>query len=204
MADTTAPPAIAPLRLEGKHVELIPMEVSHMDGLYEAGRSPEIWTYMRLPVASREDMTRFVTLALREQEAGREIPFVIRERASGKIVGSTRFLDIRAADRGAEIGWTWMSPAVWRTPLNTECKYLLLRHCFETLGLIRVQLKTDARNVRAQRAIERLGAVREGVLRHQCIMPDGYLRDSVYYSILAEEWPGVRARLEGLLRGPAR
>lgn len=204
MADIMAPPAIAPLRLGGKHVELIPMQVSHTDGLYEAGRSPEIWTYMRLPVASREDMTRFVTLALHEQEAGREIPFVIRERASGKIVGSTRFLDIRPADRGVEIGWTWMSPAVWRTPLNTECKYLLLRHCFETLGLIRVQLKTDARNVRAQRAIERLGAVREGVLRHQFIMPDGYLRDSVYYSILAEEWPGVRARLEGLLRGPAR
>jgi RimJ/RimL family protein N-acetyltransferase len=89
---------------------------------------------------------------------------------------------------------------VWRTAVNTECKYLLLRHCFETLGMIRVQLKTDARNLRSQRAIERLGAVREGVLRHHRVLPDGYLRDSVYYSILSGEWPAVRARLEGLLR----
>ncbi len=200
MADLTAPPAIAPVRLAGRHIELIPMDASHTDGLYEAGRSPEIWTYMRIRVAGPDDMARLVREALLAQAEGREIPFVIRDRAAQRIVGSTRFLDIRPADRGVEIGWTWLDPAVWRTPVNTESKYLLLRHCFETLGLIRVQLKTDARNLRAQRAIERLGTVREGVLRHQFIMPDGYLRDSVYYSILAEEWPAVRGHLESLLR----
>ena len=200
MADITAPPAITPVPLAGRHIELIPMEASHTDGLYEAGRSPEIWTYMRMQVRSRDDMARLVLQALGERDAGREIPFVIRDRAAQRIVGSTRFLDIRPADHGVEIGWTWLDPAVWRTPVNTESKYLLLRHCFETLGVIRVQLKTDARNLRAQRAIERLGAVREGVLRHQFVMPDGYLRDSIYYSILAEEWPAIKARLESLLR----
>ncbi len=204
MADITAPPAIAPVRLAGRHIELIPMDASHTDGLYEAGRSPEIWTYMRIRVAGPDDMARLVREALLAQAEGREIPFVIRDCAAQRIVGSTRFLDIRPADRGIEIGWTWLDPAVWRTPVNTQSKYLLLRHCFETLGLIRVQLKTDARNVRAQRAIERLGAVREGVLRHQFVMPDGYLRDSVYYSILAEEWPAVGAHLEGLLLGRGR
>ncbi len=204
MADITAPPAIAPVRLAGRHIELIPMDASHTDGLYEAGRSPEIWTYMRMQVSSRDDMARLVLQALGERDAGREIPFVIRDRAAQRIVGSTRFLDIRPADPGIEIGWTWLDPAVWRTRVNTESKYLLLRHCFETFGLIRVQLKTDARNVRARRAIERLGAVREGVLRHQFVMPDGYLRDSVYYSILAEEWPAARAHLEGLLLGRGR
>ncbi len=99
-----------------------------------------------------------------------------------------------------EIGWTWLARDAWRTPINTECKYLLLRHCFEDLGMVRVQVKTDARNVRAQRAIERLGALREGVLRRHRILPDGYIRNSVYYSILDAEWPAVKARLEGLLR----
>ena len=200
MADITAPPAIAPVRLAGRHIELIPMDASHTDGLYEAGRSPEIWTYMRIRVAAPGDMARLVREALLAQAEGREIPFIACSLGDGRIIGSTRLLDIRAEDRGVEIGWTWFTPAVWRTPVNTESKYLLLRHCFETLDLIRVQLKTDARNVRAQRAMERLGAVREGVLRHQFVMPDGYLRDSVYYSILAEEWPAVRAHLEDLLR----
>lgn len=200
MADITAPPAIAPVRLAGRHIELIPMDASHTDALYEAGRNPEIWTYMRIRVAGPGDMARLVREALLAQAEGREIPFIARSLGDGRIIGSTRLLDIRAEDRGVEIGWTWFTPAVWRTPVNTESKYLLLRHCFETLDLIRVQLKTDARNVRAQRAIERLGAVREGVLRHQFVMPDGYLRDSVYYSILTEEWPAVRAHLEDLLR----
>ncbi len=165
-----------------------------------AGRSPEIWEYMPMRVARRDDMGRLVREALQAQAEGREIPFVIRDRASGRIIGSTRFLDLRPSHRSLEIGWTWLTPDVWRTSSNTECKYLLLRHCFESLGLLRVQLKTDARNVRSQRAIERLGAVREGVLRHHVIMPDGYLRDSVYYSILAEEWSGTRTRLEGSLQ----
>ncbi len=188
------------VRLVGERVELIPMEPAHVDGLYAAGSNPEIWDYMPMRVASRDDMIRLVREALRARDEGRELPFVILDRATGRIVGSTRFLDITPAHRGIEIGWTWLAPGVWRTAVNTECKYVLLRHCFETLEMIRVTLKTDTRNVRSQRAIERLGAVREGVLRHHRIMPDGYLRDSVYYSILAEEWPAVKARLEGVLR----
>lgn len=192
--------AVTPVRLAGEHVELLPMEPAHTAALYEAGRAPEIWDYMPARVATLEDMARLVREALRARAEGHELPFVIRARPAGRIAGSTRFLEITPAHRGIEIGWTWLAPDVWRTAVNTECKYLLLRHCFETLGMIRVQLKTDARNVRSQRAIERLGAVREGVLRHHRILPDGYLRDSVYYSILSGEWPAVRARLEGLLR----
>jgi len=191
---------LAPVRLAGDRVEIVPMDPAHTDGLFAAGRAAEIWDYMPMRVATPEDMARLVRDALRDRDEGREFPFVIIDRASGRIVGSTRFLEIALAHRGIEIGWTWLAPDVWRTPINTECKYLLLRHCFETLEMIRVQLKTDARNLRSQRAIERLGAAREGVLRHHRVMPDGYFRDSVYYSILAEEWPGVKARLEGVLR----
>ena len=191
---------VGPVELVGEHVALMPMEEAHLDGLYDAGRSPEIWPYMPMQIGGRDDMARLIRDALRARDQGAELPFVIRDRRSGRIVGSTRFLDITPAHRNVEIGWTWLDPAVWRTPINTECKYLLTRHCFDTLEMIRVQLKTDARNTRSQRAIERLGAVREGVLRHHRIMPDGYLRDSVYYSILLEEWPAVRARLEGWLR----
>ena len=191
---------VGPVELVGEHVALVPMEEAHLDGLCDAGRSPEIWPYMPMQIGGRDDMARLIRDALRARDQGAELPFVIRDRRSGRIVGSTRFLDITPAHRNVEIGWTWLDPAVWRTPVNTECKYLLTRHCFDTLEMIRVQLKTDARNTRSQRAIERLGAVREGVLRHHRIMPDGYLRDSVYYSILLEEWPAVRARLEGWLR----
>jgi N-acetyltransferase len=189
----------APIVLTGVHVVLTPMEVSHTEGLYEAGRSPEIWPYMPMRVRNVEDMRRLVHEALAAQAKGLEIPFVIVDRTTGRIVGSTRLMDLQPAHRGAEIGWTWLAPEMWRTVINTECKYLLLRHCFETLHLIRVTLKTDARNLQSQRAIERIGGVREGVLRHHRIMPDGYLRDSVYYSILAEEWSAVKARLEGWL-----
>ncbi len=191
---------VEPVELVGEHVALVPMAEAHLDGLFDAGRSPEIWPYMPMQISGRDDMARLMRDALRACDQGAELPFVVRERRSGRIVGSTRFLDITPAHRNIEIGWTWLEPAVWQTPINTECKYLLTRHCFETLQMIRVQLKTDARNTRSQRAIERLGAVREGVLRHHRIMPDGYLRDSVYYSILLEEWPAVRARLEGWLR----
>jgi RimJ/RimL family protein N-acetyltransferase len=114
-------------------------------------------------------------------------------------VGSTRYLDIRRENRGLEIGWTWLAAAVQRTAVNTECKYLLLRHAFETLGAIRVQLRTDLRNLRSQRAIERIGATREGVFRQERIMWDGYLRDSVFYSVIDCEWPAVKARLEARL-----
>lgn len=128
-----------------------------------------------------------------------QIPFAVVHAESGRAVGSTRYMDIRIADRGLEIGWTWYAPSVQRTALNTECKLLLLRHAFEELGAERVQLKTDARNERSRRAIERLGAIREGILRKHMRVRDGFLRDSLLYSIIAAEWPDVRTRLKRML-----
>jgi RimJ/RimL family protein N-acetyltransferase len=118
---------------------------------------------------------------------------------SGRVAGATRYLNIVPQDRGLEIGGTWYGPEFQRTVVNTECKYLLLSHAFERLGCIRVQLKTDLRNERSQRAIERIGAVKEGVLRNHMILPDGRIRHSVFYSILDTEWPEVKNRLEGML-----
>jgi N-acetyltransferase len=182
--------------LHGKKVELIPLELQHSECLYEAGSYPDIWTYTQGRIQTIDDAKDYIHKAL-EQKNG--VPFVIVERDSQKIVGSTRFYDISTQNRGLEIGSTWLTPSMWKTAVNTECKYLLLKHCFETLGTIRVQLKTDSRNIRSQRAIERLGAVKEGILRNHMILPDGFIRDSVYYSIIEREWPAVKLHLEGLI-----
>lgn len=184
---------VKPVVLTGRKVELIPMEERHCEGLYEAGKYPEIWTLTQGRILSLDDATAYVKKSL---DAPGVVPFVIVDRSSGKIIGSTRFYDISAVNRSLEIGSTWLTPSVWRTAVNTECKYLLLKHCFEILGTIRVQLKTDSRNIRSQSAIERLGAVKEGILRNHMILPDGYVRDSVYYSIIDKEWPDVKLRIE--------
>jgi RimJ/RimL family protein N-acetyltransferase len=184
---------VNPVILTGSKIELIPMEAGHSEGLYEAGRYPEIWAHTQGQIFSIEEAREYVRKALESDSA---LPFVIIQRATGKIVGSTRFYDISVPNRSLEIGSTWLTPDMWRTVVNTECKFLLLKHCFETLGTIRVQLKTDSRNTRSQRAIERLGASKEGVLRNHMILPDGYIRDSVYYSILDREWPEVKLGLE--------
>jgi RimJ/RimL family protein N-acetyltransferase len=191
---------VEPIMLTGNVVRLEPLAAEHAAGLYEAGRDPSIWRYMPAdPSASVASMTAWIEDALRAREAGTQLPFAIFELASGALVGSTRYLNISPPDRGLEIGWTWLTPHVQRTVVNTECKYLLLRHAFEVLNAIRVQFKTDGRNIVSQRAIERLGAVREGVLRKQMILPDGYQRDAVLYSIIDTEWPAVKARLEAFL-----
>jgi RimJ/RimL family protein N-acetyltransferase len=132
--------------------------------------------------------------ALVARDRGNELPFVIRDLDTGALVGSTRYLDISVANRGLEIGWTWLNPSVWRSRVNSECKYLLLSHAFEALGAIRVQLKTDQRN------LARLGAVREGVLRSHMILQSGYVRDTVFFSIIAAEWPAVKERLQRVLQ----
>ncbi len=191
---------ITPVVLMGDRVKLEPMEVYHEQELLDAGNNPDIWAYMPMKVQSIEDMKHLVDGALQARGHGSEFPFVIIDKDSGKIVGSTRFLNISIPNRNLEIGSTWLSPTVWRTRINTECKYLLLKHCFEILGTIRVQLKTDSRNVRSQQAIERLGAVKEGVLRNHMIMPDGYLRNSVFYSVIDREWEQVKEKLESMLR----
>lgn len=188
---------VKPVVLAGNKVELVPMDTKHIEGLYEAGRYPEIWEVTQGRILSVDEAKEYVRKALEQEGA---VPFVITERASGTVIGSTRFFDISASNRNLEIGSTWLTPSVWRTPVNTECKYLLLKHCFETLGTIRVQLKTDSRNTRSQQAIERLGAVKEGILRNHMILPNGYIRDSVYYSIIDREWPAVKARLQQFMR----
>ena len=183
------------------HVRLEPLARRHAADLYEVGRDETIWRYMpRPPLKSLEDTQGWIDEALAVSAGGTQIPFAIIERASNRAVGSTRYLDIRRDDRGLEIGWTWVGTQFQRTAVNTECKYLLLTHAFEDQGAVRVQLKTDLRNERSQRAIERLGAIREGVLRRHMVLWDGFVRDSVYYSIIDSEWPEVKQRLERLLQ----
>jgi len=192
---------IAPVTLEGRLVRLEPLRREHTEGLWEAGRYGEIWTYMTSQLSSPADAYKFVEAALKKEADGIELPFAIISQRDATVVGSTRFLNLSRKDRGLEIGYTWLTPSVWKSAVNTECKYLLLRHSFEQLGCIRVQLKTDARNLNSQRAIARIGGIREGVFRNHMILPDGYVRDSVYFSILDREWPAVREKLHLLLFG---
>jgi len=190
-----------PVTLEGNHVRLEPLGRRHAEDLFEVGRDESIWAYMPRPVLkSVQDTQAMINQALEVAAGGTQIPLAIVDRRSGRAVGSTRYLDIRRPDRGIEIGWTWLGAAFQRTALNTESKLLLLTHAFEDQGAVRVQLKTDLRNERSQRAIERLGAIREGVLRKHIILWDGFIRDTVYYSILDGEWLEVKRRLEHLLQ----
>lgn len=182
-------------QLTGTHVRLELMSKDHLEGLYDAGLDERIWPYMPMKVTNKHDMERLIDGALADYEAGNSMPYTIFNQATNEIVGSTRLLDIQLNNKNAEIGWTWLSPKVWRTPINTECKFLLLQYCFEVLDFLRVQLKTDGRNKRSQAAIARIGATNEGTLRRNRIMYDGYVRDSVYFSILAEEWPTVKTNL---------
>lgn len=191
---------VRPVMLTGAVVRLEPLGPQHAEDLYVAAQEPRTWRHMPVdPSGSLEDMRAWIADALRDREAGTQLPFAIVERATGHAIGSTRYLTISPRDRGLEIGWTWLATRAQRTAVNTECKYLLLRHAFETLGAVRVQIKTDGRNDISQRAIERLGAVREGVLRKHLLVQNGYIRDTVMYSILDSEWPSVKARLEGMM-----
>lgn len=187
------------IELLGTRVKLAPLEEAHTERLFKAGQNPEIWSYMPMKIEALEEMAQLVQGALLAKEKGAEFPFVIIDQEKDQIVGSTRFLDISVPNQHLEIGWTWLTPEVWRTKINTEAKYLLLRYCFEELSTIRVQLKTDGRNHRSQLAIERIGAKREGTLRRNRVMYDGYVRDTVYFSILKEEWPEVKQHLENIL-----
>ena len=190
-----------PVILYGEHVRLEPLDHDHADALFEASQSDDIWRYMpvRRP-QSKPDLVALIDKAWKAAATGVEVPFAIIDTAREQAVGSTRYIAIRRIDRGLEIGWTWLGVGAQRTGVNTESKYLLLRHAFEDQGALRVQLKTDGRNERAQRAIERLGAVKEGTLRKSWFTWDGVYRDTVYYSVLDTEWPAVRARLEGFLK----
>ncbi|HET9317368.1 MAG TPA: GNAT family protein [Vicinamibacteria bacterium] len=194
---------LAPLTLRGRHVVLEPLDERHASGIFEAMRDEEVCRYLAWPPPAALDETRAFIRDARELTArGQCVAFAQVWSATGAAIGSTRYLDIRPRDRHVEIGSTFLGRAYWRTPANTEAKYLLLRHAFESLGCVRVTLKTDGRNTRSQAAIERLGAVREGVLRKHMNVR-GYQRDTVYFSILETEWPAVKARLKARLTAGA-
>jgi RimJ/RimL family protein N-acetyltransferase len=193
---------VQPVTLTGKIVRLEPMTEAHIPALTVAGSDAGIWRFMPYGDVSRDGgMSAWVREILGRQASGTDLVFTVFHLATGKAAGATRYMDIRPAHNGLEIGGTWYAPEFQRTGVNTECKYLLLRHAFEALGCMRVQFKADARNEKSLRAIERIGGVREGVLRKHMIMPDGAIRDSVYYSILDDEWPGVKMKLEAMLAG---
>jgi N-acetyltransferase len=186
-------------QLNGRYVEMLPLRAEHAPALWEAGKFPEIWAYFRDPVTSLRGMEEWIATALRDGDQNGAMPYAIRDRQEGSLVGSTRLFDIQPGNRNGEIGYTWYTPAAQRTAVNTECKLLLLSHAFESLDFLRVQFKTCTRNVASQKAVERLGAVKEGALRDHIVCHDGYVRTSVYYSILQREWPAVKKRLEGSL-----
>jgi RimJ/RimL family protein N-acetyltransferase len=191
---------IHPVTLTGRLVRLEPLSERHVPDLTLAGQDDEIWRLMPFGmIRTEEQMAAFVRDALALQAQGTDLPFAVCDRESGRAIGCTRYLEIRAQHRALEIGGTWYGTAHQRTGVNTECKYLLLGHAFETMGCVRVQLKTDQRNERSQRAIERIGGVWEGVLRKHVIQPDGYFRSTVMYSIIDDEWPAVKARLEAMM-----
>jgi len=190
---------IRPVVLDGTVVRLEPLSLDHLPGLIEIGLEPELWRWTTQVVRTPEEMETYVRGALAEQEAGRALPFATIEQASGRVAGSTRFAAIEPAHRRVEIGWTWLASRWQRTAMNTEAKYLMLRHAFEQWGCVRVEFKTDVRNTRSRQALLRIGAKEEGTLRSHIITATGRIRDTVYFSVLASEWPAVRAALEAKL-----
>ncbi len=195
----TGPQWVAdPLVLErdGGRVTLRPMRASDSHAIFEARGDDATWRYMPTAVRSEADADRLVEEALAAKAAGSSYPFVIVDRSQSRVVGSTRYLDLAPAHRSLEIGYTWIEPSVRRSSVNTECKLLLLEHAFEELDCIRVQIKTDARNELSRRAIKCIGFVKEGILRSHRILADGFVRDSVYYSLIREEWEKTKALLE--------
>lgn len=190
---------VVPAVLEGRYVRLEPLTISHVQPLSQVGLDEELWRWIPVPVRTAADMTAYVETALKERDSGLAVPFVQIERASGRVVGSTRYASIERTHRRLEIGWTWVAPAWQRTVINTEAKYLLLRHAFEALGCMRVELKTDSLNERSRAAILRIGARQEGIFRNHMITSSGRIRHSVYFSIIDSEWPEVKSRLEARL-----
>src|SRR6266446_3707681 len=191
--------AISSLVLEGMHVRLEPLAKAHLTGLAEVGLEEELWRCIPTPVRTQEEMATYIETALDEQERGVSLPFAIIDRATGRAIGSTRYGNIDRTHRRVEIGWTWVAREWQRTAMNTETKYLLLKHAFETLGCMRVELKTDSLNERSRAAILRIGAREEGIFRNHMITSSGRIRHTVYFSIIDSEWPAVKARLESIL-----
>ncbi len=185
---------VRPVTLEGRYVRLEPLSLAHLDPLADVGLDADLWRWTLTQLGSRDDVRRYIEAALALQQAGTALPFAIVR--GDRVVGSTRYHNIDRANRRLEIGWTWVAKDWQRTPVNTEAKYLLLGHAFETLWCVRVEFKTDVLNQSSRRALLRIGATEEGTLRRHMVTESGRWRDSVYYSILDTEWPAVKQRLE--------
>lgn len=191
---------IESITLLGRVIRLEPLLEEHIPDLAIAGQDKNIWRYMLYGnVTTEARMQIWVRDILSRQARGTDFPFAVIHLGTNRAIGATRFLDIRPDHRGVEIGGTWYSVDYQRTVVNTECKYLMMTHAFETWECLRVQFKTDSRNIRSQQALERIGAKHEGVLRNHLITPIGHIRDSVYYSVIDSEWPAVKDTLEYLL-----
>lgn len=193
---------VTPVTLEGRFVRLEPLSMNHLAPLCVVGLDPELWRMGLSVIESQDDMTSYIATALQWQSEGTALPFVTIERSSGTVVGSTRFANIDRMHRRVEIGWTWIARPWQRTPINTEAKYLMLTHAFETLGCIRVELKTDSMNEKSRNAMLRIGAKEEGTLRNHMITRGGRIRHTVYFSTTNDEWPGVKRSLEEKLARP--
>jgi RimJ/RimL family protein N-acetyltransferase len=191
-----------PAELTGRLVRLEPLERRHADGLWDASRDTRTWRWLAITrPETRAGLDAWVEEALRAAAAATEIPLVTVERATGRVLGSTRFMALRPEHRSVEIGWTWLHPDAWGTGANVEAKLLMLAHALDTWGCRRVELKTDALNERSRRAIEALGATFEGVHRKHMLVRGGENRDTAWYAILDDDWPAVRRRLEERLAG---
>jgi RimJ/RimL family protein N-acetyltransferase len=190
------------MTLEGRTVVLEPLSMAHHAALVDAGRDEDTFRWYPFPVAGDGPMRAFIQLALDDQARGLAIPFVVRTRHDGAIVGSSRFGAIDTKHARGEIGWTWYAPHVRRTPVNTECKRLMLAYGFETLGYRRIEFKTDSLNLASRAALLRIGATEEGTFRNHMITASGRQRHSVYFSITREEWPAVRDGLDARLARP--
>ena len=190
----------SPVTLEGRHVRLEPLSHARHADLAAVGLAEELWRWIPTPVRTAEEMSAYIETALQEQARGVSLPFAQIEKSTGRAIGSTRYGNIDRTHRRVEIGWTWIAPAWQRSAINTESKYLLLKHAFETLGCIRVELKTDALNERSRAAILRIGAREEGTFRQHMITASGRIRHTIYFSVLDSEWPDVRAQLEAKLQ----
>lgn len=186
-------------RLEGRAIDLVPLEASHKAELSRLLNDEAIWEFTWRKISSLEQAEGLVEEALRAKENGSQLPFAVIDKQTGRIVGTTRLAGIDLQHRNAEIGYSWLTPRVWRTAVNTECKQLLLAFCFEKLNLLRVQFSISHLNIRSQRAAERIGAVPEGRLRRARTKPDGSVHDVLLYGIVDTEWPAVRERLDGLM-----
>jgi N-acetyltransferase len=191
--------SVAPLTLEGRRMRLEPLSQAHHADLCAVGLEAALWRWIPTPVGTPEEMSAYIATALEEQARGVSLPFALIEKSGGRAIGSTRYGNIDRTHHRVEIGWTWVAAAWQRTGANTEAKYLLLRHAFETLGCMRVELKTDSLNEKSRNAILRIGAREEGTFRNHMITSSGRVRHTVYFSIVDSEWPAVRSRLQSMM-----